>query len=85
MKKILSLVLSCVMIFTIVPIANISAASDSAAKQDLISLLEYYNTEVDYSSEPWIYYSSCMREYKDYYGTEQSRYVHYDKPEVFSG
>ena len=72
MKKILSFVLSCVMIFAVVPIANISAASsDSISKQELISLLEYYSSELDYSSEPWIYYSSCMQEYKDYYGTEQ--------------
>lgn len=63
MKKILSLVLSCVMIFAVVPIANISAAaSDSTSRQELISLLDYYNTELDYSSEDW--YNPFP--YKDY-------------------
>lgn len=51
------------MIFTVVPIANISAAaSDSTSRQELISLLDYYNTELDYSSEDW--YNPFP--YKDY-------------------
>lgn len=51
------------MIFAVVPIANISAAaSDSTSRQELISLLDYYNTELDYASEDW--YNPFP--YKDY-------------------
>lgn len=55
MKKILSIVLSCIMIFTVFPIASVSAAEpeNSNPKQKLEDLLEYYNTELDYTSCYW--------------------------------
>lgn len=55
MKKILSIVLSLIMILTVFPIANVSAAEveEITPRQELKNLLDYYNTYADYSSCEW--------------------------------
>lgn len=73
MKKILSIVLSFIMIFSVIPIANVSAAEteETTPRQELEALLEYYNTETDYTSCYWFeplwypYSSSVYRNYVD--------------------
>lgn len=61
------------MIFTVVPIVNVSAASDSTAKQELADLLEHYNTEVDYTSQYWYdYFIESSTERKNYLSAKQN-------------
>lgn len=73
MKKILSMVLSFIMIFSVIPIANVSAAEteETTPRQELEDLLEYYNTETDYTTCYWFdpqrypYGSSVYGDYVD--------------------
>ena len=80
MKKILSVVLSFIMIFSVIPIASVSAAEteETTPRQELENLLEYYSTELNYTDEIWdytgdspIYETSNPQAYEDYYAAEQ--------------
>ena len=65
MKKILSIILICVMVFATFSITSVLAVSESTAKGELIYLLQYYCWDFDYTPEYW--YSIYTKESYDAY------------------
>lgn len=63
MKKIISLILSFVMIFSVFSIA--ASATEFESTDELINIMEYYSSDFEYTNESW-HFSMNMQLYTDY-------------------
>lgn len=71
MKKIISLILSFVMIFSVFSIAASATEFESTPRDQLINIMEYYSSELDYyiehyPREPWENFHMARQTYIDY-------------------
>ena len=70
MKRLLSIILVCIMLFATFSIINVSAVSESTVKNELIYLLQYYCWDFDFTPEFW-YEIYTKESYDDYLSAKQ--------------